>query len=259
MKNIKGFLEDIGYNIIDIRRMGPTVICIKFKGPLPEAIKFPFKEWPSVVEKYSPGPMRCWNCLKYGHHISECKNKVCCVICGGEHKKDDCDKRAPICPNCGGSHGPTAPDCPINIQIKKERNEKLKKKKIESAMVEKEAFSCVFGDFPPLKGKPTEITEENKIIEEVGDDTQSKFSIMIEKIIEKKMKEFEIRIAEMLENLIQKFTEKITCQLEQINTDKGQIHQTEEDRLMTRLGNLMDSRLEGSFHRAVSDVLGQFR
>lgn len=52
-------------------------------------------------------PPQCTNCQQTFHTKNYCKNKPKCVICGQQHKTQDCtlDKSAPPkCANCGGPH-----------------------------------------------------------------------------------------------------------------------------------------------------------
>ena len=58
---------------------------------------------------------QCWNCQQWNDHKTfDCKNKVKCVICAGEHRKSDCPKQKSeaVCANCGGNHAAWSTDCP---------------------------------------------------------------------------------------------------------------------------------------------------
>ena len=58
---------------------------------------------------------QCWNCQQWNDHKTfDCKNKVKCVICAGEHRKSDCPKQKSeaVCANCEGNHAAWSTDCP---------------------------------------------------------------------------------------------------------------------------------------------------
>ena len=43
---------------------------------------------------------RCMRCLSYGHSKLECKNKVVCIKCSGEHEEKECTQQEVKCVNC---------------------------------------------------------------------------------------------------------------------------------------------------------------
>lgn len=65
----------------------------------------------------------CFSCLRYGHHMSQCKGYPRCSHCGDkDHSKDICcpsKDLPPRCVNCKGQHKSTDKSCPeYNTQIK---------------------------------------------------------------------------------------------------------------------------------------------
>lgn len=44
--------------------------------------------------------IRCYKCLGFNHMAKECKNKIACWKCGGEHKVEDCKSEEMSCINC---------------------------------------------------------------------------------------------------------------------------------------------------------------
>lgn len=44
--------------------------------------------------------IRCYKCLGYNHMAKDCKNKIACCKCGGEHKLEDCKSEEMSCINC---------------------------------------------------------------------------------------------------------------------------------------------------------------
>lgn len=65
---------------------------------------------------------RCFKCNEFGHVQKYCKNKECCLRCGGEHPAKNCQSEALQCVNCKKAglkvveHATTDPDCPIYIR-----------------------------------------------------------------------------------------------------------------------------------------------
>lgn len=43
---------------------------------------------------------RCYKCCGYNHRSSQCKNRLSCLKCGGEHLMKDCSARNYVCVNC---------------------------------------------------------------------------------------------------------------------------------------------------------------
>jgi hypothetical protein len=43
---------------------------------------------------------RCFNCSQYSHFAKDCKNKLCCPKCSGEHNLKDCRNDVPKYINC---------------------------------------------------------------------------------------------------------------------------------------------------------------
>lgn len=43
---------------------------------------------------------RCFKCLGYNHLAKNCKNKIACSKCGGEHKVENCNSNEMSCINC---------------------------------------------------------------------------------------------------------------------------------------------------------------
>jgi hypothetical protein len=89
-----------------------------------------------AVEPFVPGPLRCYNCQKYGHGKSTCNHGAVCARCGKEgHQDTNCDEQ-PHCVNCSGSHAAYSKECPEwskqqkIVQIKHERNVTFKEAKM---------------------------------------------------------------------------------------------------------------------------------
>ncbi|OOZ38145.1 hypothetical protein BOW52_09195 [Solemya elarraichensis gill symbiont] len=103
--------NDHFHPVIDVRRLqnrhrqDSQAVLITFKGhTLPKSVYIGFMEY--KVEKYIRHPLRCTTCQGYNHSANECKSKIKCPRCSGEHKYSECtvpdtDKK---CPNCGNPH-----------------------------------------------------------------------------------------------------------------------------------------------------------
>ena len=87
VNKIKWYCAKKGHTVGEVRRLGPTatVVSIEFLGPLPESISFPFsfRQWPTKVEPYTPGPKKCFKCFEYGHMTTQCVGPLRCAKCGG--------------------------------------------------------------------------------------------------------------------------------------------------------------------------------
>ena len=198
------YWKEMGIEVNEVRKLTPNVISISFPGPLPNSIQLPFWDRPMNVEEYIPGDRRCINCLQFGHNSKNCRSQMRCAKCGGEgHKAPECTNETPVCPHCKGDHGPTARECEINKNKKKQKNDKIKAKRNEAVFVEKQAFVSIFGDeFPPLSG-------ENRDIHGVDTQTQTQTMQNIEEKniqnvlshIDKKLNAFEEKINNMFDRV----------------------------------------------------------
>ena len=58
---------------------------------------------------------QCFNCQVWNDHKTfQCENSTKCVICGGPHRKSECDKKKEEakCCNCDGDHAAWSTLCP---------------------------------------------------------------------------------------------------------------------------------------------------
>lgn len=61
---------------------------------------------------YYPKPMRCFNCLQFGHIKDKCKDSKICQNCAGPFHGDECEEPSK-CACCGKQHGTLSRDCLI--------------------------------------------------------------------------------------------------------------------------------------------------
>lgn len=67
------------------------------------------------VRQYIPAPLRCMNCLKFGHKRDACRGNQICANCANlYHDKTDCQQGAK-CVVCRGDHHALSKDCPVFI------------------------------------------------------------------------------------------------------------------------------------------------
>lgn len=65
-----------------------------------------------AVREYTPPPLRCFNCQRFGHVANQRRGRPKCVKCGGEHEYGRCDQEAVLkCCNCGGNHSAAYGGC----------------------------------------------------------------------------------------------------------------------------------------------------
>ena len=98
-----------------------NTFVITFNQPnLPSTIKVGFQV--VRVDVYIPNPLRCFNCQKFGHHESNCRQKKRCAFCGeighAEDEDSSCVAKFPSCCNCSGKHPTHSRECPTWHQEK---------------------------------------------------------------------------------------------------------------------------------------------
>ncbi|XP_055543699.1 uncharacterized protein LOC129729227 [Wyeomyia smithii] len=65
------------------------------------------------VRQYVPAPLRCTNCLKFGHKADQCRgNKVCADCAQLYHDNASCSSKQ-FCVNCRNEHNSWSKKCPI--------------------------------------------------------------------------------------------------------------------------------------------------
>ncbi|XP_047737640.1 uncharacterized protein LOC125178286 [Hyalella azteca] len=71
---------------------------------------------PYTVDKYYPSPLRCGQCLRYGHSKLRCSRQspICAHCSQSGHSQEACPNShlAPKCINCKGPHPATSRQCP---------------------------------------------------------------------------------------------------------------------------------------------------
>lgn len=66
---------------------------------LPERVFLGYMSY--YVREYTPKPLRCYNCQRFGHTAPNCRGKRRCSRCGEDHEYMQCKKETqPNCCNC---------------------------------------------------------------------------------------------------------------------------------------------------------------
>ena len=94
-----------------------TIILTFDTTKLPQEVKVGYLNVPVAV--YVPNPMRCFQCQRFGHHQSNCKNNKMCAVCGKESHGDEKSCTEPAhCINCNGDHPSFSKKCPKWVEEK---------------------------------------------------------------------------------------------------------------------------------------------
>jgi len=122
IEEIMESLED--YDVCEAKRLTKgkdkiesLSILLGFKKELPSRVQMGYMSY--SVREYIPPPLRCFNCQRYGHAASQCRGKIRCAKCGGEHKYGECEQDAVLkCCNCGGNHSAAYGGCEKHKEAK---------------------------------------------------------------------------------------------------------------------------------------------
>lgn len=107
-----------------IEKWTPTKsLRITFKGPLPERVIIGHTSY--KTQQYTFPIPKCYNCLRYGHGILNCKNKKRCSRCSSiNHEFKNC-MNDQYCFFCDEKHIPNSNECDIHKKHKKSTNKIL--------------------------------------------------------------------------------------------------------------------------------------
>lgn len=91
---------------------------MQFEKTLPKSVQIGYMSY--SVREYIPKPIRCYKCQRMGHTAQQCKGKMRCARCGGQHEYGKCEKETKIkCCNCGGEHSAELGGCEVQRDRKK--------------------------------------------------------------------------------------------------------------------------------------------
>ncbi|XP_055528048.1 uncharacterized protein LOC129720586 [Wyeomyia smithii] len=114
-------MKDI--HVIDVKRIkrrkgdqyedsGAFILTFNL-GTLPGSIDAGFHR--CKVRQYVPPPLRCMNCLKFGHKKDQCKGNQVCANCASlYHGKTECQQKT-TCVVCLEDHHALSKNCPVYI------------------------------------------------------------------------------------------------------------------------------------------------
>ena len=93
-------------------------VILHFEEEMPRYIYLGWRRF--KVETFIPDPVRCYNCQRYGHRSNDCKSKIRCPVCAGNHPYDKCEaknknieERTVVCPNCREGHPASYKGCRV--------------------------------------------------------------------------------------------------------------------------------------------------
>ena len=97
-------------------------LIVTFRGDVPERIHLGV--WGSYpTAPFTPEPLRCYRCHKFGHHRERCTAKVVCGVCSENHDTSVCldqhkagNLTLAKCPNCSKSHHAWSRHCPVRLE-----------------------------------------------------------------------------------------------------------------------------------------------
>ena len=136
-------------------------------------------------------PLQCYNCLKFGHHQTECDQKEqTCLKCGEKHSYKQCeiDQDKLKCSNCNGNHAAVSKGC-----------DEAKKASIKKTT---ENFEKVFSKYSPTRSYSS-VASSSNVKESVNDLVLFYFGQII-KLIDTPHKDKLAKIGETLTSLIGK-------------------------------------------------------
>lgn len=123
----------------------------------------------SVIVKWSPyiaskrGPTQCNNCQLYGHGNRNCHLAPRCLLCAGQHKKDNCPLSTETvfiatCSLCAGDHVSNDLSCPKRIEyiaMRKSSSSRLKPQIVEPGNAAQHQQSNMSNTRTILRATPT--------------------------------------------------------------------------------------------------------
>lgn len=104
------------------------------------------------VRPFVPAPLRCFNCLHFGHITTNCKNKKICSNCAEDYHTSEDDpvcKKEMKCVNCGMAHHAFSKDCATFVKEKS-----IQKIKVYEKVDMREAYRR-YRERNPSQDKPT--------------------------------------------------------------------------------------------------------
>ena len=110
------------YNVANISRLNRknhngewvpsgTLKIVFEEEQLPQNLKIGYSFY--KVRPFVNEPLRCFRCQRLGHTALGCNARTRCLLCGGDHLKDQCRTVHEKCANCSGNHRANSKLCSI--------------------------------------------------------------------------------------------------------------------------------------------------
>ena len=106
---------------------------------------------------FTPEPLRCFKCQRYGHHQERCTEKMRCGVCSGFHTTELCISALkrnltpiPKCPNCGKGHHAWSRFCKTRLDAIRQAKSRLPRTEPPAKAAPAPPRLSV-KDFPPLQ------------------------------------------------------------------------------------------------------------
>ncbi|XP_055542801.1 uncharacterized protein LOC129728388 [Wyeomyia smithii] len=97
--------------IMDGKSIPSSSFVLTFNlGQLPTTINIGF--YNCRVKQYVPSPLRCFNCLQFGHSKKRCRGNRICAKCANLCHEGSCSTLV-VCVNCRQEHHALSKKCPI--------------------------------------------------------------------------------------------------------------------------------------------------
>ncbi|XP_068226470.1 uncharacterized protein [Palaemon carinicauda] len=102
---------------VPVRRLLATFI-----GPVPSSLDLGV--WGTYpIQEYTPEPLRCYHCQRYGHHKEDCQGPAFCGVCSQRHNTEICiqahkngQETHPKCRNYSRPHHAWNKRCPESLR-----------------------------------------------------------------------------------------------------------------------------------------------
>lgn len=121
---------------------------------LPETIKIGYQKL--RIRPYVAAPLRCFNCLSFGHTNQTCSKKPVCAKCASERHEDPCTTFILKCVNCGQKHSSLDRSCPKYIEEKE-----IKKIQVTNKITYSEAKKVYKEKYPIFNKTFAQVTAMN--------------------------------------------------------------------------------------------------
>ena len=106
------------YDTTEGEKIPSPHVRLQFSGELPTQVII--NEYMSYnVAKHTIDPLRCPNCLLFGHSATSCRGKRRCPNCSEQHESNGTDNRcekSPFCMFCGENHNVRYRSCPTTLK-----------------------------------------------------------------------------------------------------------------------------------------------